>query len=333
MNLPLRNFKHSRVKGDIMPKTSGQGNFKFALCSDLYNLPEKAKSCEVDLHGGFAVDSIAGGSIYYGMPGCGIMKVSEDLSSQEIIDLPSDLTPINFHSTKLIEFDGKKRLVLPANGDEMVVVLGLDGNVDFRLSRPEFDEYQDSEAQFNPTDTAFANGLLYVADGYGSNYISTADVTRKSWKKLFAGKTTDPKAPGLFGTAHGLNPHPNGQYLSIADRPHSRFQHFSHSGHFHSSHEIPHGSRPCGIDFIRYNGKNFALVGSLDDPQEGRAAPIYILDAETYQVISTIRPKEELGVELADHIHNTVWYEYQGNVFLICQAWNPGHYFVLKLEK
>ena len=47
---------------------------------------------------------------------------------------------------------------------------------------------------------------------------------------------------------------------------------------------------------------------------------------------STIRPKEDLGVELADHIHNAVWYERDGQVYLICQAWNPGHYFVLAKE-
>ena len=64
---------------------------------------------------------------------------------------------------------------------------------------------------------------------------------------------------------------------------------------------------------------------------EGRAAPIYILDAATYEVVSTIRPKEDLGIELADHIHNTIWYEYGGDLYLICQAWNPGYYFVLEL--
>ena len=42
-----------------------------------------------------------------------------------------------------------------------------------------------------------------------------------------------------------------------------------------------------------------------------------------------MRPREELGVELAQHIHHTIWYEHSGQVYLICQAWNPGHYFVL----
>ena len=315
-----------------MPKTSGQAPFAFSLCEDLYTLPEAARACEVNLHGGFAVDPNPGGRIYYGMPGCGLMSIAHDLRSQEVIELPSDLKPVNFHATTMMEFDGKRRLVLPANNDAKVVVIGLDGTVDYVLARPEFDEYRDSETPFNPTDAAYAAGTLYVADGYGANYISTADPRRRTWQELFGGKTDDPSAKGLFGTAHGLAAHPDGHHLTIADRPHARFQHFNHGGHFHSAHPIPHGSKPCGIDFLRSGERWYALVGSLDDPQEGRAAPIYVLDAITYQVVSTVRPKEELGVELADHIHNAVWYRNAGHLYLICQAWNPGHYFVLVQE-
>ena len=206
-----------------MPKTSGQAPFVFSLCEDLYTLPEAARACEVDLHGGFAVDPSPGGHIYYGMPGCGLMSITPDLSSQEIIELPSDLKPVNFHGTTLIEFDGKRRLVLPANDDEKVVVVSLDGNVDYVLARPEFDEYQDAETPYKPTDTAFADGTLYVADGYGANYISTVDPAEGSWQGIFAGRTDDPTAEGLFGTAHGLGAHPDGHHLSIADRPHAAF--------------------------------------------------------------------------------------------------------------
>ena len=85
-------------------KTSGREPFRFSLCDDLYTLPERARPHEVDLHGGFADDTAASGYVYYGMPGCGIMRISADLTAQEIIELPSDLTPINFHSTKIIEF-------------------------------------------------------------------------------------------------------------------------------------------------------------------------------------------------------------------------------------
>ena len=73
-------------------------------------------------------------------------------------------------------------------------------------------------------------------------------------------------------------------------------------------------------------------MGSLDDPdkEKGRPAPIYILDGNSYELLSTVRPKEELGIELADHIHNVVWHRHNGRLFLVCQAWNPGFYFVLE---
>ncbi len=171
-------------------KTSGQEPFRFSLCDDLYTLPERARPHEVDLHGGFADDTAASGYLYYGMPGCGIMRISADLTAQEIIELPSDLKPINFHSTKIIEFDGKRRLVLPANNDAKVAVVGLDGNVDYILSRPEFEEYRDEEVLFKPTDTAFADGTLYVSDGYGANYISSVDPSTHTTPACSAARPT-----------------------------------------------------------------------------------------------------------------------------------------------
>jgi hypothetical protein len=101
-------------------------------------------------------------------------------------------------------------------------------------------------------------------------------------------------------------------------------------GHFLASYKLPAGARPCGIDFIAHEGRGYAVVGSLRDPVEGRPAPIYILDADTYEVLSTIRPKEELGIELAQHLHNVVWYAHGGHLYLLCQSWNPGYYFVLE---
>ena len=312
-------------------KVSGQSPFVFAYRDDLRTLPNKALSCEIDLHGGFAVNDKHGGGIYYGMPGCGIIRISDDLKKQEIIELPNGLNSVNFHGTKICTFDNKRRLVLPANNEEKVIVLSLDGEVDFVLSRPEFEEYKDQSVPFKPTDTAIVDNNVYVADGYGSNYITKADLTTQKWTSIFGGKTDDPEMPGLFGTAHGLNPSPDGQHLSITDRPHSRLEHFTFTGEFKESYRIPTGSKPCGIDFVEWEGRSLGLVGSLDNPDEAKPAPIYILDGESYTVLSTVRPKEDLKIELADHIHNAVWYKYKNELYLICQAWNPGYYFVLEL--
>lgn len=310
---------------------SGDAPFKFVHRQDLATLPDAARDHEVNLHGGFAVDQRAGyGDVYYGMPGCGIMRVDADLGRQHIIDLPDELKPLNFHSTKLAEFDGKLRLILPANGDEKVVVLTLEGAVDFVLPRPVFEEYQSAETPYRPTDTVLVGEQLYIADGYGANYISVADVNTRAWTEIFGGKSGSADENGKFATAHGINLNPVHHHLDIADRPSSRIQAHGLSGHFLGSHKLPRGAYLCGIDYVEYQGRWLAVIGCLQDPQEGRPAPIYIIDAATYELLATIRPKEELGIERAQHLHNVVFHLHDGQLFLICQSWNPGHYFVLQ---
>jgi hypothetical protein len=313
------------------PKRSGQNAFVFEHRPDLYNLPSAVLTAEVNLHGGFAVDQRVGfGQIYYGMPGCGILRIDSDLGKQELIALPDKLTPMNFHSTKIAEFAGGWRLILAANDDETVAIVSLDGTLDFVLPRPEFEAYQAQAVPFMPTDTVLVENALYVADGYGANYITSADVTTKQWTNIFGGKTENPAENGKFTTAHGINlAHHSHQHLVIADRPSSRLQIHGLDGAFVESHTLPAGSWPCGINFIDYQGHGYAVVGSLRDPVENRPAPIYILDAETYAVLSVIRPQEDLGIEGIQHLHNVVWHLHNDQLYLVCQSWNPGHYFVL----
>jgi hypothetical protein len=312
--------------------TSGQEPFAFAHANQLRGLPGPAAAREEALHGMFAVDRRPGqGEVYYGMPGCGLMRVSGDLRRQEIIALPADLAGLNFHSTRLGQLDGQPRLFMPANNDGLVAVLTLDGVTDFVLPRPEVEVYADLGQPFRPTDTALLDGCLYVADGYGSNCISVADLGRRRWSRAFGGSTQDAAEHGRFGTAHGLSQEPRQGHLAIADRPHARLEVCTTEGEFVRSHPLPTGSRPCGIDFTEIHGHPYGVVASLDDPVAGRPAPIYLLDGITYEVVSTIRPKEELGIEQADHIHNAVWHHHADSTRLVCQAWNPGRYFVLEL--
>lgn len=310
---------------------SGQGSFVFTHAAELRNLPKAAVPFETALHGTFAVDQRPGrGELYYGMPGLGLLRVSADLSRQDILSLPPALTSANFHSTRLGELNGEPRLFLAANDAACVVIVTLAGDVDFILPRPAWEEYEKAENVFRPTDTAPVDGRLFVADGYGpSQLISVADLARRTYIGHFGGRTEDVHVHGKFGTAHGLTLAPAGDHLTVADRSNSRLERVGFDGAALESHPLPPASRPCGIDYKHWRGHWYAVVGSLDDPQKGRPAPIYVLDADNYRVISTIRPKEDLGVELADHIHNVVWHEHNGKLFLVVQAWNPGCYFVL----
>lgn len=314
-----------------MNKRSGKSPYEFVYREDLHRLPGGVLASETKLHGGFAADRRVGfGQLYYGMPECGILRVDPDLQRQELIALPEKLKPMNFHSTKLGQIGGAWRLFLPANNDALVAVIDLDGKLDFVLTQPEFNEYQAEGAKFAPTDTALVEHDLFVADGYGSNYITKADVSRQKWTGIFGGKTDDPTENGKFGTAHGIRVHADHQHLVIADRPHSRIQVHDLAGEFAASYALPQGAWPCGTDVIEWQGRRLAVIGSLFDPVKDRPAPIYITDADTFEVLSTIRPKEDLGIEEVQHLHNVVWHAHSGKLYLVCQSWNPGLYFVLE---
>lgn len=70
------------------------------------------------------------------MAGCGLLRINPDLTTQEIIDLPPTGALVNFHSTKIGEFEGKPCLFLPANNEAMVAIVTLDGDVEATLTRP-----------------------------------------------------------------------------------------------------------------------------------------------------------------------------------------------------
>jgi hypothetical protein len=69
-------------------------------------------------------------------------------------------------------------------------------------------------------------------------------------------------------------------------------------------------------------------VGSLDGPDPSKGAPIYILEND--KLISTVMPKEDLGLENFKHIHNAVLRQYGNKLYLIAQAWNPGDFAILE---
>lgn len=311
---------------------TGTPPYEFIQRSDLHALPGSVLDHETRLHGGFAADRRAGfGQVYYGMPGCGILRVDPDLRRQELIPLPEDLKPMNFHSTKIGNIDGSWRLFLPANENGLVAVLTLDGKLDFILTRPEFEQYQAPAASYAPTDTALVDRRLFIADGYGSNFISVADASYRTWLAIFGGKTEDAHENGRFATAHGITAHyADPGRLLIADRPSGRIQEHTLDGSFVASHALPPGSWPCGIDYFEWQGRRLAVIGSLNDPVQDRPAPVYIVDAASYQVLASLRPKEDLGIGPAQHIHNVVGHVHDGRLFLVCQSWNPGHYFVLE---
>jgi hypothetical protein len=155
---------------------SGQNPFIFSLREDLDNVPSTAQNSVTNLHGGFAMDTRQGfGQIYYGIPGSGLVRIDADLERQSIIQLPDQLNNLNFHSTKIGEFDGKQRLFLVANDNEMVVVLSL-GTVTF----------SDKVDAYGNTDIKEARRLVDICLENGLNMFDSANsysgvLPKRSW--------------------------------------------------------------------------------------------------------------------------------------------------------
>ena len=269
------------------PAQSGQAPFAFSYLRDLHTLPALALDHEVDLHGGFAFDRRPDfGHIYYGMPGLGLLRVEPDLRRQELIKLPADA---NARSISIVSSSACST----ASGGcacprttQLWSLLSASMASWISYCQGPSSSSTAPETPFKPTDTALLGNRLYVADGYGSNFISIADPGTHQWLGIFGGKTEDDEQNGQFGTAHGLRPDPTdgNDRLVVADRPHSRLQIHAPDGQFLVSHRLPAGAWPCGIDYIQLAGRWYGVIGNLKDPLEGRPAPIYIVDAETYAI-------------------------------------------------
>jgi len=55
---------------------------------------------------------------------------------------------------------------------------------------------------------------------------------------------------------------------------------------------------------------------------------LYLLEND--QVVSTIMPKEELGLTTFQHIHNVVLRKVGGKLYILMQSWNPGDFAILE---
>lgn len=298
--------------------------------ADLSELPEAAKKHLPGAHGGFAVDWRGKRDVYFALKGCGIIHLSPDLAEKRIIELDPWVRAGNFHNTTLI-YDGKGTpyIALPDNERQRVYVVTTSGDLVQVLSHPKGNDYYRGGGAFVPTDVEQApSGDVYVVTGYSrGDYVVTADPFAGAWKPLvFGGKGRE---HGQFGTGHGITWNPRSKTLDIADRPHSRVESFDTRGVYQKTVTLPAGSLPCDVDFWG----EWTVVGCLKGPGGKTPAPAYILDREG-SVVSTVKPKADLGLGLFTHIHNTTWHAVgegeDQRVFLLCQAWNPGGFAVLE---
>ncbi len=318
---------------------TGQGDLKFRLLYGGKHLPGEAQTVLTKAHGGFAVDRRDGkGEIYFALPGAGIIQISNDLKSTRMLPTDPEMAATNMHNATIWYSDsGADYLVFPGNDSGKVFTTRLDGSLVNTLGQPAKDfpfgpaavnEYFGAGLKLIPTDVEYLGGKYYITTGYSKlDYVLTANVTagdafKAEWNALaFGGKGTE---PGQFSTGHGITIAPDGKTIAVADRPVAEIDMFTAEGEYLNTVNIPKGAFACDID---YEG-DYAVVGCLNGPDTEKGAPIYVLKDD--KVVSTLMPKEDLGLEQFTHIHNAVITERGGKLYVIAQAWNPGDFAILE---
>ena len=318
---------------------SGQGKMRFRVLYTSEHLPSEAQKVLTSAHGGFAVDIRPGkGETYFALKGAGIIQISSDLTSTRLLDTAPEMKNTNLHNTTIwYAPDGSPYLEFPGNEAGEVFTTDVNGKLLHALKTPERGtdlgspiayDYFTGAGNFVPTDVEQVDGLLYMTTGYSNlDFVLTARIVsthpfQAVWHDLaFGGRGT---GVGQFGTAHGITVPPGTKRLDISDRPNSKIDRFTRYGQYLSSLRMPLGSLPCDIYYL---GK-YAVVGSLDGPDTSKGAPIYLLEND--RLVSTILPKEELGLTNFKHVHNAVLRELGGKLYIIAQAWNPGDFAVLE---
>lgn len=318
---------------------SGQGKLRFKVFLTSERLPEEARRVLPSAHGGFAVDQRPGrGETYFALRGAGILRISADMRQIQLLPTAPAMKNVNLHDTAIWHGNnGVSYLAFPANDAGLVFTTNLQGRllhalgsptVGQDLGFPAVNEYFSRGGKFAPTDVAYLDGQYYITTGYSAlDYVLTARITvnplfTATWNDLsFGGKGN---AAGQFGIGHGITVPPGQRRLDVADRPNAKVERFTRYGHYLSTLHLPAGSLTCDINYFG----RYAIVPALDGPDKTKGAPIYILQGD--QVISTIMPKEELGLANFQHIHGAVMRQFGAKLYIIAQSWNPGDMVILE---
>ncbi|MCP5556768.1 MAG: 6-bladed beta-propeller [Verrucomicrobiaceae bacterium] len=241
------------------------------------------------------------------------------------------------------EAGGKEFLYITDASAGRVVKTTLEGEIVLEIEPPtKLGQYSERES-FNPTETAIGpNGDIYIADGYGSQWISRYDKSGKFISK-FGGKSTQPINGGKFMQAHGValdtrGPEP---LLVCTERIRNEFNWFTLEGQHVRGVYLPgaYVSRPViagrylysGVcfgakpdDYRMWQGRGFVTI--LDDKDQvvsnpGGLAPVY--EGGRLKVMLQDRP-------VFNNCHD-VCVDSAGDLY-VCQ-WNSGNVYPYKLHR
>ena len=137
--------------------------------------------------------------------------------------------PSHIHALEIRDENGTEYIYAARPSAHEVIKLTLAGENVWTLKYPEESKLYKDANGFNPCAVTVApDGSIFVADGYGSNYVLKFDKNRK-FVKAFGGPG---EAEGKFKTCHGIAYDPRHQNLLVCNRNNNRVEHWDLEGNF-----------------------------------------------------------------------------------------------------
>ncbi len=243
------------------------------------------------------------------------------------------------HGLTIFDEGGEEVLFISDNGGR-VVKTSLDGRILLELPRPAELGIYDEKMNYKPTETAIApNGDIYVADGYGSQYILQFSAKGEFIRKFGGAGDGDEN----FSTAHGVcidSRDKNNITLLCTSRGHNSFKRFTLDGKYLSTIFMPGAfvCRPVIDDENIYAGVCWSRLRYLN--QTPNSGFVTILDKND-KVVSNpggtkpVYTKGELQLMVQEqavfnHCHD-VCIDGDKNIY-VCQ-WNANKTYPVKLER
>ena len=247
------------------------------------------------------------------------------------------------HGLSLDVRNGKEYLLLCDPGGGRVVKTTLTGEIVLELPHAKDCGAYDAVTKYAPTEAvAGPNGDIYVADGYGSQFILQFDATGKFIRK-FGGNSTQAMNAGKFMQAHGVTIDSRGPapLVLCTERIRNEFHWYQLDGTYSHSVYLPGAfmSRPVIAGDLLLSGVCFGM--KPNDFRMWRERGFIIILDKNNRVISAPgghQPKyegDQVGLLLQDqpvfrNVHD-VCVDDAGDLYG-CQ-WNADQVYPYKLHK
>lgn len=206
------------------------------------------------------------------------------------------------HGLTLHDENGTEFLYICDNERHEVIKTTLDGEVIQVFPFPQESGKYESKEAYIPTETAIAdNGDIYVADGYGSQYITHYDA-KGNIKNIFGGRGDGAEH---FDNAHGIcidKRNPSQPHLLITARQQNKLKRFTMEGEYMDSIDLP-GAYICRP--VIHNSHVYLATIWSGDGSEGTGF-ISVLDANNKLISAPGGSTPEYQNGQLNHMHQTL---------------------------